>query len=768
MATNTYDEEPGDTSMLDRILSTDPLRQVSGNLSDKEIPLYGGNRNAWDQAIAGPEGEPPKQRLLDLPAAQSRMQMIEDNRNRIAAQHAQNIEDIKKELSRAKSEQQRKILQDELARESALASDIEGQRERATEQTNYDVAFAGTTQPISPTDTSELVNLPTTPTTKRNAIAAGLESPFSDELKRRMGNIVPNAEAEKLEIQKNANVMQALYGDAIVAQQRQGQLASEAVILKQQTAAQRQSEAAGIIARGGVDIGDINSRVNQAAIAMPDLFLQLQEQQQLIADKRNSNFLENPVGWIFDQITVKQDIKRHNDIARQYNLNEEFVKSAPAAIKSAIDSNAPKYLAMSNAEAQNLAEQQRTIADEKIIKLREDAVKSGVASNKEARAVDRQATQDLGIAEQREYNLEQVALNRKNAAEQTALTNLRIENELAEKSRMRELTADDKKEKARIAAAKEDDRIALDKHISDSLGPIFGVRNLKEYDRSTPAMKKLMDPVLKSYIEEGGVKLGLTPVDVLQVANISGVRAASNEGEAMLLGQMKKWGNDFDTSLERQQMVMRNAKKEEIENAKNVFIKSSMEKWKNNPTTQGIPLPDGTTWRGWNIHPIEQIATQPSLANNKFAIETNKINSTLPQGISITPQMVIDSLAKQVNDLTAAGKTAEAKELFNQAGKDGAAFIQYGMKDVNKVLNPEKFGLTESNTFPIPIQSSSFGGVIKPDIASVKGFYEAILKSQARLRTAELGFGGVPMFRGSISGGTPPRKELDLEVKGVK
>lgn len=572
--------------------------------------------------------------------------------------------------------------------------------------------------PIDPTDLSQIITLPTSPSAKRNAIASGLEGPYSKELTNQIANIVPEAEAQKQEIRNNSNVMQSFFGDQINSAKNLANLKSQEVLLKQQHAAERTAEAAGIIQRSGIDIGDINSTVNQAAMTLPSLYLQMDSLKKDIEAKSNTSFLESPVDWIMNQFTVSDDVRKHNQLAQRYNQAEEFVKSAPAAIRTAIDSNAPKYSAMSNAEAQNLAEQQRIIAEDKVAKLQEEAIKNGVATAKDIRTVERQKTADLLTAETRSINLSDKMLREKEAEQKNSINALIRERELEDKT-------------ARAAARKtvEDDKDFLNQRISLAIGPTLGIQTIDEYKRLTGPKKKLAENMIESYTDERGVKLGVNPVDTLSVMQIAGPRAIENEAQGKMMSVVKMWSDEWKNSAEGVQAKLQGKKPEDIAQMQNQYINSKMNSWMNNPSTQGPALPTGESWKGFNIPPIVDTASQASLGSNKFAIETNLLNSTLPSGVPVTPEMVLTSLAaKSMND----------PKMLNQSAKDIAEFYKYGVGVVNQTLKPDRFGLPTFEKFPVPINSGFlFGGTVKSDLASAKGAYEALIRIQMKSKISE-------------------------------
>lgn len=575
-------------------------------------------------------------------------------------------------------------------------------------------------EPISPVDLSQIFNLPTSPATKRNALQAGLESGgrLSDELNNRLNNIIPEAEARKQEIRQNSDIIQSILAGRQKNVETGGQLKADEILLKQSYAERRAQEAAALLQRSGTDIGDIDSAVNNAAIQLPKLYLQMDALQKEIDRKASSSFFDNPVDWVMNQITVSDDVAKHNRLAQQYNTKEDFVRSAPAAIRTAVDSNSVKYTAMSTAEAANLAQQRIVSAQDDASKIREEAAKAGIQTTKDIRAEDRQATGDLLTAETRKLQEK----DRVQAGEDRARNMIRLEEESKDRSFMRDeqlKLRQDAADQRRIRDEQKQDDIETqrkrDSYVAAAL-PGYNITTEKQLKALPPKERARLTAIVDSYDEDVGyAKLGPTPVDVL--SNAQGMRK-SFVGNSYQQQMVEVMGGIV--SNPEKLGIIPGMKPEEVAQKKNAAILDTVKKWQDNPTVAGPVMRDGEQWKAFNILPIGDIATRPTFAANKFAIETTILKSTLPQGTEVTPSMVIASLAQKTKD----------EGNISAVAKDISDFYQQAIAYNNAALTPERYALPRQQTFNVPLNTGFFGGDNKYDLASVKGAHEALIRMQ--------------------------------------
>lgn len=567
-------------------------------------------------------------------------------------------------------------------------------------------------EPISVPDLSQIITLPTSPAVKRNAIASGLDGGgrLSEVLTDRLNNIIPESEAAKESYRQNSNIIQAMLADKIQTRQQMAKLTSEQVLLSQSYAAMKAQEAAGIIQRGGVDVGDINSAVNVAAIQQPDLYLQMNSLKKEIQKKSQASFLDDPTTWLMNQFTVGDDVKKHNQLADQFNQNESFISSAPAAIRTAIDSNAPKFTAMSSLEAQNLAQQRLISAQTDIADIQSEAAKAGIQTTKDLQGINTAATGQLLTAETRSLAEKDRAL----AAQDRARNMDRLDEESKDRAFQRgELLkiAKDNAEVRRLKDEQKQDELETqrkrDSYVAAAL-PGYNITTEKQLKALPPKQRAQLEGIVNSYDESlGYAKLGATPVDVL--SNAQGMRKSfvgANSYQQQMVESMAVIAKKYETDTTTQGM-----KPEEIALNKNKAILKDIKLWQDNPTTLGPVMRDGEQWKAYNVAPIIETASRSSMAGNKFAQELVKLNSTLPPGTDVSASMALTSLAKD----------AVANKNISQIAKDVSEFYQYGLLVNNLTLTPDRFALPKQETFNVPLKTGVFGGTQKYDLASQKG-----------------------------------------------
>lgn len=574
--------------------------------------------------------------------------------------------------------------------------------------------------PINPVDLAQIITLPTSTATKRNAIKSGLDGGgrLSEELNNRLSNIIPEGEAAKQELLQNSNVLQAILANQARNVQQAGELKSQEILLKQAHSEMKAQEAGAFMQRAGVDIGQIDSAVNHAAIQLPGLYMQMDALQKEIDRKASTSFFNDPVAWIMDQITVSEDVAKHNRLAQQYNSKEEFVKSAPAAIKTAIDSNAPKFTAMTSMEANNLAQQQLLAAQNNVDKIQEEAAKAGIQTGKELRGVDRQITGDLLTAETRklqEQDRDRAAQDRESNMKRLERESEFREFEHRERLKMAKDAADERKLKAERAREEADLQRRRDEIVAAAL-PGMNITSQKQLQALSPKLRAKYEAIVNNYDDtEGYAKLGPTPMDVLSVAQGMKKSFLGNEYQQMMVESVAALAHKFDADKKGFGM-----KPEEALAAKNKYITDEIKKWQDRPTTNGPVGRDGEQWKAFNILPIGEIATRPTFANNKFAIETNTLKSTLPQGTEPTHSMVMTALAQ---------KSLQEKNI-SQTAKEISEFYKQAIAYNNAALTPDRFALPKQETFNVPLPTGTFGGNVLFDLASVSGATQALIQMQ--------------------------------------
>lgn len=582
---------------------------------------------------------------------------------------------------------------------------------------------------IDPTDLSQIIQLPTSPATKRNAIATGLDTPgVADALTRRISGIDQQANDAQAEIQKNSNMLQSILSGQQTTIQELGQNKAAIVREQQLQAEKKANSAAGFIQRAGIDIDQIDSAINTAATQQPGLYLQMNDLKKQIQAKSQVSFLDDPTTWLMNQFTVSDDVKKHNQLADQFNQNESFISSAPAAANTAINANAAKYTAMTNAEAQDLARQKELEAKGEQAKLQAEAVKQGISSTEAIQKIQQGATSQLSAAENR-------SLNQQDREDQRARqAQLDVEN----KTRKDILDSQNVELKdQRLARMKEQARSAEDQAARDDMvrrafaGSGMNITTEKELNRLPPKQKATAMNIFTSYDGEAYSVLGASPVDVL--SNMKGMNqsvgtggAYENKEQKTLALVMKKFGDDFDAQAAT--IAPQAQKPEEKAAAKNAYIQTQFKQFQANPTVSGPTLPDGEKWKAFDTLPIGDIATRPSLAANKFAIETNILKSTIPQGTEVTPSMVISSLA---------AKAMDNKDVLNQSAKDISDFYKQAITYNNTVLKPDRFGLPIQETFNVPLPTGALGGNNKYNLASPKDAYAALIRTQMKSKVDE-------------------------------
>jgi hypothetical protein len=600
-------------------------------------------------------------------------------------------------------------------------------------------------KPISGQDATQLMRLPTPAPVKRNTIAAGMEpkSPYSDELTQVITGLTPEAQSRKQQIAAQNDILQSILADAQVTTDREAQLARESILAKQTHAEVKRADSAGFIERSGMDTADINSMVNRAAMRRPELYEQMDAMQREIQAKSQSSFLDNPVGWVFDQITLGQDVKQYNMLAQQYNANTAYINSSSDAVTHAINSNSPKYAVMSNQEAQILADQQLEIAKGKKYKLQEEAVKLGIASEKDMQAVDQQLFQNKLSAESRGAAIEDRRWRMESEARKAAIDEL-----------LKEDLLKNRRDKAAALQKTAEEKAEVDKMVAAAFRSSgMNITTLDQLNKLPPKQKALAEKIWQSWDPNKGYSImGATPVDVLTNLQSAGPGAFENEHQQKLMAYIQKISQ---TDEFRGAAGITAVDKEDEQTRKiNLHIQKTIAGWQADPTRAGPTLPSmDEPWRIFDTVSLKDIAQNPSFKNNKVAIEANKLQSTLPTGTNVTPAMVIDRLAIMAK---------EDPTILNDIAKDGAAMYKDAISYTNKVFKPDRFGLPVQETFNLPLPTGTWGGKEFHNIASPSGWYSAILRTQVKQKITET-LGGV---MGPLNPG-PGQGPVPLSIGGI-
>lgn len=151
--------------------------------------------------------------------------------------------------------------------------------------------------------------------------------------------------------------------------EREGDLSAMVGLEHFRQDSQRAAENASVLSKLGVNTSDTDGLVAQIATQMQDARQRLLDLNDTIQAKKSSSLLDDPIGFFSDRLTVGDDIKEFNRVARGYNINEEFINNATEEAAKLEAVNAAKYAPTTLKGAQAAADLQREIANQKKLEI---------------------------------------------------------------------------------------------------------------------------------------------------------------------------------------------------------------------------------------------------------------------------------------------------------------------------------------------------------------------------------------------------------------
>lgn len=591
-------------------------------------------------------------------------------------------------------------------------------------------------QGASTIDPSDLIQLKMTPgvspAAQRNAVAAGYQSP---ELAARLSKIDANANAAEADIRARNTVIDSILAAKQMTAQQIAENDAELIRTKQLQQSMTAAEWSAYLSRAGVNTSQVDQLVNVAAGEQLADYQRMMALKKQIQAKAAVSFFDDPVDFIMNQLTVGDDVAEHNAVVAQFNQRENFIKSAASTASLVRDANAGKIAATTNAEATVLARKAALTAQQKELDLAEEREKLGIATTKDIQTIQQAATSQLAGAENRVVNQEDRAA-------------LRIREELEAKDRLLiaqqrvKMAKDEDERRAAAAAVKKEEaeqQATRDARIAKALGPSYKITTEKQLKAQSPKRRAELERVLSVFDEELGYPVFETPIEALaSITSSNRAATVTNSTQQQFLQTVSKLKVDTEN-------VNKEKKGEELTRQVNTVLEKRVDEWQKNPTTAGPPTSSGENWKLFKIQPLDQLAkNSPSLAGNKVSVEVNLLKAALPSGTEITPQMVLESMAKK---LAASG----GKDISTLA-TETAQFFQQGLAANNALLQPERFGFSPQTSYRIPVPSSTFMGFgigqDMYDIASPKGatLYLGKLLRDAKIQAA-VDSGNTELFR---------------------
>ena len=633
-----------------------------------------------------------------------------------AAIHYNNIKAINKEIANAKTDKQRKILQEELAKEQALATDIEGQISNAPEQAGYNI----TNNNLTPGAVREATSSPfTSDPVKRSAVAAAARSQgFTDAITKIVEDAGPRKQRNLDELADLESKKLDLLGEVTRLQKTKGQLAADAAAAAHAHDANQAADRANLMAAAGIRTDIADSKVNTIVANNARLTEQMYTLGDEIDAAKSVTFLDDPATWFANQFNLPPKIAAYNALTAKVNRGTEIIKNADSVVSTTINANAGKVAAQSTEQARLAAEAELAKAAEaaKKAELAMLEVKGGTAEQRQK--IEEHYNTVMLTAAQRAQNEEMKLASLAATEAQTRETNLRADMALgmrkdaaAAKEAEREAQAERDKSVAKAAASL---------HISGVVDEKT-LKNLK--DKKQQAAIELMRA-------SDSEKLGANPYQV--VDNWKWIRSYAQQGPDQAAEIKDEYPPDQQRMVAFLEAQLAKKKTElsadktvkmtsaEMDKHANDLVEDQLRKMKANPEGEKVMF-NGEAQNFYKAAPWKELLEHnlPGNRYNTAAAEAIGVSS----GREVTPETVLTNMASKMLAKDPA-KRANVTELAT----DTADFYQTMVDSHNENLKFNKFGYPVQDSYVVKVQG-------KPvDLLNPAQVTKALLGLQAKMR----------------------------------